>query len=210
MPVTAGPAADLNGDGCLTLAEICAGGADPVAIAFSALSAALNRFYTAGRTRAAVTRRVPLAATVSKPSKRPRGSIRRPSTSGAGNARTQQFGSTRPSPRRPTGKHHERQPVTAEFTVAASQDTDGDGIPDGQDNCPAVTNPDQTDANGNGTGDVCEGPTGTDTDHDGIPDSIDLDDDNDLVPDVSDNCGSDFRGRRSGPRLDLLRTMAAL
>jgi murein DD-endopeptidase MepM/ murein hydrolase activator NlpD len=35
-------------------------------------------------------------------------------------------------------------------------DTDGDGILDGSDNCPAVPNPDQTDTNGNGIGDHCD------------------------------------------------------
>jgi hypothetical protein len=34
-------------------------------------------------------------------------------------------------------------------------DTDGDGIIDGQDNCPAIPNPTQADANGDGRGDAC-------------------------------------------------------
>ena len=34
-------------------------------------------------------------------------------------------------------------------------DLDGDGIPDDQDNCPTVSNPDQIDANGDGFGDAC-------------------------------------------------------
>ncbi|MEA2421207.1 MAG: hypothetical protein QOF55_306 [Thermoleophilaceae bacterium] len=34
-------------------------------------------------------------------------------------------------------------------------DTDGDGAPDGQDNCPAVANPDQRDSNNDGRGDAC-------------------------------------------------------
>jgi hypothetical protein len=34
-------------------------------------------------------------------------------------------------------------------------DTDGDGVIDGQDNCPAVPNPTQADANGDGRGDAC-------------------------------------------------------
>jgi hypothetical protein len=35
-------------------------------------------------------------------------------------------------------------------------DTDSDGVPDPQDNCPGVYNPYQTDSDGNGTGDACE------------------------------------------------------
>jgi MYXO-CTERM domain-containing protein len=33
---------------------------------------------------------------------------------------------------------------------------DGDGVPNATDNCPAVPNPDQTDTDGNGVGDVCQ------------------------------------------------------
>jgi putative Ig domain-containing protein/von Hippel-Lindau disease tumor suppressor protein/thrombospondin type 3 repeat protein len=35
-------------------------------------------------------------------------------------------------------------------------DTDGDGVPDAVDNCPTVPNPDQSDLDGNGIGDVCD------------------------------------------------------
>ncbi len=35
-------------------------------------------------------------------------------------------------------------------------DSDGDGIPDDEDNCPDTYNPDQSDANGDGIGDACE------------------------------------------------------
>lgn len=38
----------------------------------------------------------------------------------------------------------------------AEVDTDGDGIPDTDDNCPNVINPDQTDSFGNGVGDACD------------------------------------------------------
>ena len=40
--------------------------------------------------------------------------------------------------------------------LLVAQDTDGDGIPDADDNCPDTPNPDQTDTNGNGVGDACE------------------------------------------------------
>lgn len=49
-------------------------------------------------------------------------------------------------------------------------DSDNDGVPDGEDNCPNVANMDQSDANKDGTGDACEPD---DTDGDGYPDDED-------------------------------------
>lgn len=40
-------------------------------------------------------------------------------------------------------------------------DADGDGIPNGADNCPAVANADQRDTDGNGIGDACEARIGS-------------------------------------------------
>ena len=51
-------------------------------------------------------------------------------------------------------------------------DGDGDGRPDEFDNCPAVANPEQTDSDGDGTGDACES-TPTDRDGDGVADDAD-------------------------------------
>ncbi len=40
--------------------------------------------------------------------------------------------------------------------VPLGADGDKDGVPDDRDNCPDLANPDQADADGNGTGDSCE------------------------------------------------------
>ena len=44
---------------------------------------------------------------------------------------------------------------------ACPQDSDGDGVCDAQDNCPGVSNPDQSDLDGDGLGDACD-PADTD------------------------------------------------
>ena len=53
-----------------------------------------------------------------------------------------------------TGKDSRSSPVPAAI------DTDGDGVPDDDDNCPLVPNPDQADSNNDGVGDACSGGTG--------------------------------------------------
>ena len=94
-------------------------------------------------------------------------------------------------------------------------DSDGDGVPDGQDNCPTVSNPNQADKDNDGIGDACDSTDDTDSDGDGIPDTTDncpnvsnanqadkdndgigdacdstddTDSDGDGIPDTTDNC----------------------
>ena len=67
--------------------------------------------------------------------------------------------------------------VIDDMTINESPDTDGDGIPDCIDNCPATPNPDQADADQDGVGDVCDNcpttanPDQRDTDGDGVGDA---------------------------------------
>ncbi|MGH9869990.1 MAG: thrombospondin type 3 repeat-containing protein [Candidatus Polarisedimenticolia bacterium] len=62
------------------------------------------------------------------------------------------------------------------------------------DNCPALYNPSQEDADGDFIGNPCDtclvtyNPSLDDSDEDGQPDACDEDDDQDLIPDISDNC----------------------
>ena len=64
---------------------------------------------------------------------------------------------------------------TASTCVATCEtsepDSDGDGVPDAEDNCPDVPNPSQDDSDGNGIGNACD--PNTDTDGDGIADRDD-------------------------------------
>ena len=54
---------------------------------------------------------------------------------------------------------------------AQCTDTDGDGIADVNDNCPATPNADQLDTDGDGVGDACD--TNIDSDGDGIANEVD-------------------------------------
>ena len=75
-------------------------------------------------------------------------------------------------------------------------DSDGDGVLDGDDNCPADPNPDQADRDLDGVGDVCDNcpdvfnPDQEDTNGDGIGDACSgpVDSDGDGVPDQADVC----------------------
>lgn len=91
--------------------------------------------------------------------------------------------------------------------VEAPPDTDGDGVLNAADNCPADANPGQADNDADGQGDVCDADDDNDSvsdsadncdivantdqadnDADGKGDVCDADDDNDAVSDEQDNC----------------------
>lgn len=68
------------------------------------------------------------------------------------------------------------QSVAGNFMLDCTQpepDTDGDGVPNGMDNCPTTANADQRDSNGNMIGDACENTGAPDADGDGRPDASD-------------------------------------
>lgn len=89
--------------------------------------------------------------------------------------------------------------------MGSGVDTDNDGVPDDQDNCPTVWNPTQVDTDGDGKGDACDddidgddvlniedncpydyNPDQTDTDGDGVGDACDPDIDGDGIPNDMD------------------------
>jgi len=81
-------------------------------------------------------------------------------------------------------------------TLSYTDDADGDGISDGFDNCPFVSNRDQKDSDGDGVGDACDNcptvanPDQKDTNGNGIGDACDPDIDGDGILNGKDNCPS--------------------
>lgn len=83
---------------------------------------------------------------------------------------------------------------------ATAEDTDDDAVADNSDNCPAVSNADQTDTDGDGVGDACDTtPTG-DTDDDGIDNA------QDNCPSVANPAQTDTDGDGAGDACDTTPT----
>lgn len=97
--------------------------------------------------------------------------------------------------------------VDGHLEGTAPPDTDGDGVPDAEDNCPNEANTDQADGDGDGIGDACDADRDgdgvgngadncpdlananqADLDGDGLGDACDSDRDGDGVANGSDNC----------------------
>ena len=99
-----------------------------------------------------------------------------------------------------------------DYTVPVT-DSDGDGIDDVDDNCPAVSNSDQVDSNGDGKGDACESTAViADADSDGVLDEEDAfpddateqrDTDGDGTGDNADSCPYTTDATCADPGVDM-------
>lgn len=83
------------------------------------------------------------------------------------------------APPEPDAATPEPDAATPGPDAAILVDSDGDNIPDRQDNCPNVQNPGQLDMDRDGSGDLCDRCPGADDRQDS---------DNDRIPDACDNC----------------------
>ena len=85
-------------------------------------------------------------------------------------------------------------------TAYVNISTDGDGIPSELDNCPEVSNHDQSDYDGDGVGDACDGSAGYPTgDKPGVREKS-KDNDKDGVLDGVDQCPATSLGQKVDPR----------
>jgi len=89
----------------------------------------------------------------------------------------------------------EHSDTTTEIVYVRGEDADGDGIPNGDDNCPDVSNEPQDDQDGDGVGDACD----DDIDGDGVGN---VDDDCPREAGDPDNSGCPATGPSVSLRMD--------
>jgi subtilisin family serine protease len=96
-----------------------------------------------------------------------------------------------------------RPRVDAQAAVLAAGDGDGDGLPSLVDNCPAIANPtqDNADANTRPNGPMLAGDDGTWMMSDEAGDACDMDDDNDGLTDTDEESGAACGGTLTSPLL---------
>ena len=102
---------------------------------------------------------------------------------------TLMYGDDAPPPLLPAPAELATTATTPFVTLGAErirdEDADGDGLPAARDNCPFVSNRDQTDSDRDGVGDVCDNAPG-------VTNAPQNDRDQDGVGDSQDNCASLF------------------